>query len=102
MGKGEEFSPTDLVASALGSCILTTMGIVAQRKGIEFKSATAEVTKEMTSLPERRIGKITVTIQMPRRLDESQRAILEKAALACPVHKSLNPAVETPITFNYL
>lgn len=102
MGKGEAFSPTDLVASALGSCMLTTMAIVAARKGIEFQSASIEVIKEMVSDPERRIGKIYVTLEMPKHLTPDQRTILERAAHACPVVKSLNPAIEIPTKFNYL
>ena len=100
-GKGEAFSPTDLTASSLGSCMLTTMAIVAQRKGIEFKNASAEVIKEMVSDPERRIGKINVTLEMPKGLIPDQRTMLERAAHACPVVKSLNPAIEVPTKFNY-
>mgnify|MGYP001588812177 CR=1 FL=1 len=101
MGKGEAFSPTDLTASSLGSCMLTTMAIVAQRKGIELGSASAEVIKEMVSDPERRIGKIHVSIKMPAGLKPDERTILERAAHACPVVKSLNPAIEIPTKFNY-
>ena len=101
MGRGESFSPTDLVGSALGSCMLTTMAIVAKRRGIEFGGASLEVIKEMISEPERRIGKLTLTFEMPRNLNADQRALLERAALTCPVAKSLNPAIETPTRFNY-
>ncbi len=101
MGKGEAFSPTDLVASALGSCMLTTMAIVAARRGIDFGTASCEAIKEMISEPERRIGKIILTIQMPKGLSVENRAILERAALACPVTKSLNPNIEIPLQFIY-
>ena len=101
MGKGESFSPTDLVGSALGSCMLTTMAIVAKRRGIEFGTASVEVIKEMISEPERRIGKITVTFQMPKGLSPEHRALFERAAMTCPVHKSLNPSVEISVKFNY-
>jgi putative redox protein len=101
MGKGEAFSPTDLVATALGTCILTTMGIVAQRHNLEMAGATAHVTKEMVSTPLRRIGRIAVTIHMPRSLSPDDRRRLEAAANACPVHKSLHPEVQLPITFHW-
>src|SRR6476661_5744506 len=77
MGKGEAFSPTDLMATALATCVLTTMGIVAQRAGIDMTGATARVTKEMVSTPHRRIGRLPCTIHMPRKLDEEQRRRLE-------------------------
>jgi len=101
MGKGEAFSPTDLTAASLGSCMLTTMAIVAARKGFEFKGASAEVMKEMVAEPERRLGKIHVKIEMPQGLAADQRAMLERAAHACPVAKSLHPSVEIPTKFNY-
>lgn len=101
MGKGEAFSPTDLMASSLGACMLTTMGIYAKRQGIELKGSKVHVEKEMITSPERRIGKITVTFQMCRGIPKEKREILERTAHACPVHKSLHPDVQTPITFNY-
>jgi putative redox protein len=99
MGRGEAFSPTDLVATALGTCILTTMGIVAQRNNIDMAGATARVTKEMVSQPVRRIGKLSVTIRMPRKLSEDDQRRLENAAHICPVKKSLHQDVEVPIEF---
>ncbi len=101
MGKGESFSPTDLVASALGSCMITTMAIYGSRHNVDIKGATAEVIKEMVADPERRIGKITVTIQMPKGIDPAQRPALERVALKCPVTKSLDPRIETPTQFQY-
>lgn len=101
MGKGEAFSPTDLVATALGSCILTTMGIVAQRNNIDMAGATCTVTKEMVSQPTRRIGKLTVTVHMPRRLGDEDRQRLENAARTCPVHKSLHPDVIIPLAIHW-
>lgn len=101
MGKGESFSPTDLVASALGSCFLTTMAIYAQRHGIELKGAQAHVTKEMTASPDRRIARLTVRIDMPKGIGKEQRPVLEKVALTCPVHKSLDHSVKIPISFKY-
>ena len=101
LGKGEAFSPTDLVAAALASCMLTTMGIVAQRKNFKLGEVTAQVTKEMTPAPPRRIAKLSVTIQMPKGHSPEERVLLEHAATACPVHKSLHPEVQIPVKFEY-
>ena len=101
LGKGEAFSPTDLVASALASCMLTTMGIVAQRRSILIEGANAVVTKEMTAVPPRRIMKLSVTIHLPKGIPAEERPLLERAALGCPVHKSLHPEVEIPVKFEY-
>lgn len=100
-GRGESFSPTDLVATALGTCILTTMGILARTLEIDMAGATATVEKEMTSAPPRRIERLTVKIQMPAGISEENRVKLERAAHACPVHKSLHPDVELPISFTW-
>src|SRR4051812_36095416 len=91
MGRGESFSPTDLVATALGTCILTTMAIAAQRRGVKLNAPPARVTKEMVTPPARRSGGRTVEIVMPQPPRKGERARLEHAAHACPVHKSLHP-----------
>lgn len=101
MGKGESFSPTDLLATALGTCMLTTMGIVAQRKNIDISGTRVSVTKEMVADPLRRIGRLTVTIHVPHDLNEDDRRRLEHAAHSCPVHKSLGAEVEQPVTFKW-
>jgi putative redox protein len=101
MGKGERFSPTDLVATGLGSCILTILGIVAQRKGLDLGDATVCVKKEMVADPLRRIGRLSVDVCVPAALSEADRKLLENAARTCPVHKSLHPSVEVPITFHW-
>jgi putative redox protein len=98
-GKGEAFSPTDLLALALGSCVLTIMGIAAQNCGFDLEGATASVEKEMSKTPPRRISRIKVHVTCPTRPDEETRLKLEKAALSCPVHHSLHPEVEQVITF---
>ncbi len=98
-GRGESFSPTDLVATALGSCMLTIMGIAARTQNIDITGATASVDKEMTAAMPRRIQRLTVKIHVPRVLSEADREKLERAARACPVHKSLHPDIETPINF---
>jgi putative redox protein len=97
-GKAESFSPTELVGVALATCAMTTMGIVARRANIDLSGTTAKVVKEMITVPSRRIGKLTVEIHVPRELPEEHRRRLENAAHTCPVHKSLHPDVEAPIT----
>lgn len=101
MGKGQSFSPTDMVATALGTCMLTTMGIVAQRKNIDISGATVSVTKEMVADPLRRIGRLAVTIHIPHEPNEDDRRRLEHAAHSCPVAKSLGANVEQPVTFKW-
>jgi putative redox protein len=98
-GRGESFSPTDLVATALGTCMLTTMGIVAQRHGWKLDGSSARVVKGMVTDPIRRIGSLTVELLLPGTLDERARTTLERTALTCPVHKSLHPDVSIPVRF---
>src|SRR5258706_10660251 len=101
MGKGEAFSPTDLVATALGTCIMTTMGIVAQRHNIDLAGATVRVEKHMSTSGIRRIARLPVELHLPRALADDDRKRLENAALTCPVHKSLHPDVDAPVTFHW-
>jgi putative redox protein len=100
-GKGESFSPTDLVATALGACMLTIMGIVAERHSLNLAGTTVTVQKEMTLAPPRRISKLTVRIAVPLNLSPDDRTRLENAAHTCPVHRSLHPDIQTPIEFVY-
>ena len=100
-GRGESFSPTDLVATALGTCILTTLAIVARNHSIELSGATASVDKEMTAVPTRRIGSLTTRIHIPQVLSDEHKQRLERAAHTCPVHKSLHPDVYAPIEFTW-
>ena len=100
-GKGESFSPTDLVATALATCILTTMGIVARRNGWDLTGARAAVEKRMVTSPERRIGELAVVLDLPAALDERARATLERTALTCPVHRTLGDRVSMPVTFRW-
>lgn len=95
-GRGESFSPTDLVATALGSCMLTTMGILARTLNVDIAGATATVEKEMVSSPLRTIGQLTVRIHVPRSVGPEDQTKLERAALTCPVAKALNPNVQIP------
>jgi putative redox protein len=99
MGQGESFSPTDLVATGLGACMLTIMGIVAQRHQWPFDGAAVKVRKEMITAPARRIGRLVVEIYVPGEFNDEQRKLLENAAHTCPVHKSLHPDIEVPVTF---
>jgi putative redox protein len=100
-GRGEAFSPTDLVGAALGSCMLTIMGIYAQRHNIDLAGSTFHVEKDMVTAPIRRIGKLTVKFNLKGNIPPEQRAALQNAALTCPVHKSLHPDVHVDATFNY-
>ncbi len=101
MGKGEAFSPTDLVATALGACILTIMGIAANTHDIEMEGATCNVLKTMASNP-RRIAKIEVQIQMPdNKYSDKEKKLLERAAHHCPVAGSLHPDLEEVIEIHW-
>jgi uncharacterized OsmC-like protein len=101
-GKGERFSPTDIVATALGSCMLTIMGIKARDMNVDIEGTKIDITKIMVANP-RRIGEIKVVINFPDALqtDEKQRAILERAAMTCPVFESLHPDMKKDVEFKW-
>ena len=99
-GRGDAFSPTDLVAAALGSCMLTVMGIVAKRKSIDIDGSKAEIEKKMSKDP-RRISKICVKIYFAKPIDKINRELLERAAHTCPVSKSLNDELNEIVQFIY-
>nr|WP_294904929.1 OsmC family protein [uncultured Lacibacter sp.] len=101
-GKAERFSPTDLVATALGSCMLTIMGIKARDMQVDLQGLKIDIQKHMKPEP-RRIGAVDVTFHFPAslQLDDKQKKILENAALTCPVAKSLDPAIEQNVVFNW-
>ncbi|WJS97050.1 OsmC family protein [Flavobacterium johnsoniae] len=99
-GKGEAFSPTDTVANALASCMMTIMGIKARDLEVDFVGSTAEVTKIMNAEP-RRIGAIEIVFEMKSNADEKSRIILERAAMTCPVFLSLSSEIEKKISFNW-
>ncbi len=101
MGKGESFSPTDLLATSLGTCILTIMGIVARNNNIDIKGTKVTVKKEMVVAPVRRVGRLEVRIAVPGKIPDDMRRKLEQAAHTCPVHKSLHPGIEAPIVFQW-
>ncbi|MBI5442067.1 MAG: OsmC family protein [Deltaproteobacteria bacterium] len=102
-GKGEAFSPTDLCATSLGTCLVTTMALVAERHGIELAGTAVHVVKEMVADPRRRIGAFRTTITFPAGLSVSaaERSLLEATARACPVTQSLGPLVEVPMEFRW-
>jgi uncharacterized OsmC-like protein len=99
-GKGERFSPTDLIGASLASCILTTMAIVAERDGVSLKGARIEATKEMNAQP-RRIAHLSLRVAMPHSIPQEYRSKLENAAELCPVKKSLHPDVKISMNFEY-
>ena len=98
-GRGESFSPTDLVGVALGTCMATVMGIYAQGRGIDLKGMRVEVTKEMSATPPRRIARLATEIWLPPGVAEDPA--LERAALTCPVHQSLHPGIDKPVVFHW-
>ena len=100
-GEGLSFSPTDLLATALGTCMLTIMGIAARNLKIDLTGSTVRVQKEMVTAPVRRVGKLTVEIVVPRPTTEDEQRRLRDAAMHCPVHQSLHPDVEIPVTFRF-
>ncbi len=101
-GKGEAFSPTDLMATSLGLCMATIIGIAAERHGVELKGMTVGIDKIMSSDTPRRIARIVVAFKIPQLPDHPQRKLLETAALACPVHHSLHPDVVKDVTFEWV
>ena len=100
-GLGETFSPTDMVCSALASCILTIMAIAVEKNDVDIKDAKAIVKKTMGNNP-RRITKIEIDLTFPREYDSKTKTILERAANNCPVHHTLSESVEKNISFTYL
>lgn len=99
-GKGEAFSPTDLVGTALATCILTTIAMVAERDGHDIKGSTFRVTKAMNPNP-RKISQLAVYLKLPAHFPEDYRKKLELIAMSCPVHRSLHPDVQMPVVFDW-
>jgi len=102
-GLGRQFSPTDLVATALGTCVCTILGLVADRHDLDLSGTKVHVRKEMVTSPHRRIGKLLTLVKVPQGAvgDSELRQRLEAAARACPVHRSLHPDIDAPIEFEY-
>ena len=101
-GRGESFSPTDLAATSLGTCMLTIMGIAARKQGVDLGESTVKVLKEMTAQPPRRIAKLTVVFTIPLPASHEKREMLENAARNCPVHMSLHPEVVQEMRFDWI
>jgi len=101
-GRGESFSPTDMVATALGTCMLTIMGIMARRHGFPIEGTTARVRKIMSSDSPRRIARLETEIVVPMSPEGPHVGMLERAALTCPVHQSLHPEMDKPVHFQWV
>ncbi len=100
-GKGEAFSPTDLLAASLGSCMLTTMAIVGDRNGWKLDGARARVEKHMEMKPRRRVGRVVVELDLPSGFSQDERANLEETARGCPVATSLSSDVRIDLTLRW-
>lgn len=100
-GKGESFSPTDLVATAVANCMMTVMAIAAERHGVDVKGTTVTIGKEMSSDAPRRITGLRSVMTIPLPPDHPRRALLEGAALSCPVKKSIAPEIDASVEFRW-
>ena len=101
-GRGESFSPTDLVATALGICVATIMGIYSERHDLNLAGMKVQVEKHMSNDDKpRRILRLPVTITVPIKLEDRHRTSIENAAGHCPVHQSLRADIEAPLNFVY-
>jgi putative redox protein len=100
-GKGSEFSPTDLIATALGTCYLTLMGIQAEQHDVKMKGTTARVEKHMSDDAPRRIVKLVIEINFCKGIPLNRRGLLEAVAINCPTAKSLHPGIIVDYSFNY-
>jgi uncharacterized OsmC-like protein len=100
-GDGSKFSPTDLVATALGACVATIMAMTAERRGIDLRECEIRVEKHMTTEPPRRIARLPVHVKFPRRLTADDEKALHAAAHGCPVHRSIHPDIDSPIVFEF-
>ena len=100
-GRGESYSPTDLVATALGSCMLTVMGIVARNHDWKLDGSRARIEKHMVEEPTRRIGRIVVDMAMASGLPADSRTVLENAARTCPVAESIHPGIDVDLRFDW-
>lgn len=100
-GKGEAFSPTDLLATALASCMITIMGISAREHGFNIDGTTAKIWKIMASDP-RRVGEVKIELNFPKKnYTDKEKKFIEKAAYTCPVYLSLHPDLKKTITLNF-
>ena len=101
-GEATAFSPTDLMGAALGTCMLTTMGMFAERHGVDLSGATVSVTKDMVSDPDRRVGSLSARVVLPgSKIPTDLRPALQRVGENCPVYKSIHPGIKTPLEFVY-
>lgn len=100
-GDGSTFSPTDLLATSLGTCVITIMAMTAERHGIDLRGATVSVEKHMTTEAPRRIARLPVRVRLPVRLKPEHHKMLEAAGHGCPVHRSIHPDIDSPIIIEY-
>jgi putative redox protein len=100
-GRGESFSPTDLVATGLGSCMITIMGMVAQRDGIKLDGTRVRIEKHMTQTPPRRISKLVVQFDFAAGIPPNRRSVLERSTSGCPVVRSIHPDIDVQVSYHY-
>ena len=99
-GKGEEFSPTDLLATSVATCMLTIMGITAKSRDWSIEGSSAEVDKQMTQSGPRKVEKLRVHLKLPQHLSNEQRALLQRVAEQCPVKRSLDPSIQLELIWS--
>jgi uncharacterized OsmC-like protein len=99
-GRGERFSPTDMLASSLGACSLTIMGIAAGKHGISIEGASVRVEKHMAASP-RRVGRVVLEFRLPASLSEMERGLMERVIWECPVRMSIHPDIDVDSSFKY-
>ena len=99
-GKGEEFSPTDLLATSVATCMLTIMGITAKSRNWSIEGSTADVEKQMTQSGPRKVEKLRVRLKLPQHLSNEQRALLQRVAEQCPVKRSLDPSIHLELIWS--
>ena len=99
-GKGEEFSPTDLLATSVATCMLTIMGITAKSRNWSIEGSTADVEKQMTQSGPRKVEKLRVHLKLPQQLSNEQRSLLQRVAEQCPVKRSLDPSIHLELIWS--
>ena len=99
-GKGEEFSPTDLLATSVATCMLTIMGITAKSRNWSIEGSTADVEKQMTKSGPRKVEKLRVHLKLPQQLSNEQRSLLQRVAEQCPVKRSLDPSIHLELIWS--
>jgi putative redox protein len=101
LGKGQAFSPTDLLAVALGTCMLTTIGIKTRNSGLNIDGAKCSVTKVMTSAPPRKVAELQIKLKFPQQYTAEQQKLIEELCLSCPVYLSLHPDMAKTVDFGW-